>query len=76
MIIVAIATWLLFLGATPLHAQGQFYEGKTIRIVVGLPAGDAYDLYARMAAAHMEKYIPRQSRRLQHDYRQSRLRYR
>lgn len=58
MIIVAIATWLLFLGATHLHAQGQFYEGKTIRIVVGLPAGDAYDLYARMLAAHMSKYIP------------------
>jgi tripartite-type tricarboxylate transporter receptor subunit TctC len=56
--IVAIATWLLFLGATHLHAQGQFYEGKTIRIVVGLPAGDAYDLYARMLAAHMSKYIP------------------
>ena len=25
---------------------------------MGLPAGDAYDLYARMLAAHMGKYIP------------------
>jgi tripartite-type tricarboxylate transporter receptor subunit TctC len=40
------------------HAQTPFYEGKTIRIVVGLPAGDAYDLYSRMLAAHMGKYIP------------------
>ncbi|MET0502733.1 MAG: tripartite tricarboxylate transporter substrate-binding protein, partial [Candidatus Binatia bacterium] len=38
--------------------QAPFDEGKTIRIVVGLPAGDAYDLYARMLAAHMGKYIP------------------
>jgi tripartite-type tricarboxylate transporter receptor subunit TctC len=41
-----------------LRAQPSFYEGKTIRIVVGLPAGDAYDLYARMLAAHMGKYLP------------------
>jgi tripartite-type tricarboxylate transporter receptor subunit TctC len=40
------------------HGQTPFYEGKTIRIVVGLPAGDAYDLYARMLAAHLGKYIP------------------
>ena len=38
--------------------QTPFYEGKTIRIVVGLPAGDAYDLYARMLATYMGKYIP------------------
>ena len=30
----------------------------TIKIVVGLPAGDAYDLYARMLATYMGKYIP------------------
>ena len=46
------------IGFSQVHAQAPFYEGKTIRIVVGLPAGDAYDLYARMLAAHMGKYIP------------------
>lgn len=51
---------LLFLlvPASNLQAQSPFFEGKTIRIVVGLPAGDVYDLYARMLAAHMGKHIP------------------
>jgi tripartite-type tricarboxylate transporter receptor subunit TctC len=47
----------ILLSGTNLDAQAPFYEGKTIRIVVGLPAGDVYDLYARMLAAHMGKYI-------------------
>jgi tripartite-type tricarboxylate transporter receptor subunit TctC len=55
---VAIAFSLVFLCFCEVHGQAPFYEGKTIRIVVGLPAGDAYDLYARMLAAHMGKYIP------------------
>ena len=49
----------LFLIATAdVAAQSSFFEGKTIRIVVGLPAGDVYDLYARMLADHMGKHIP------------------
>jgi len=45
--------------ALPVHlfSQANFFEGKTIKIAVGLPAGDAYDLYARMLANHMGKYI-------------------
>jgi tripartite-type tricarboxylate transporter receptor subunit TctC len=35
-----------------------FFQGKTIRIVVGLPAGDVYDLWARLIAKHMTKHIP------------------
>ena len=49
---------LLLLWASNLQAQVPFYAGKTIKIVVGLPAGDAYDLYARILADHMGKYIP------------------
>jgi tripartite-type tricarboxylate transporter receptor subunit TctC len=55
---LAMAFSFLFIYVAHLHAQAPFYEGKTIRVVVGLPAGDAYDLYARMLAAHMGKYIP------------------
>ena len=54
----AISLSLLLLGVTNLQAQTPFYEGKTIRIVVGLPAGDVYDLYARMLAEHMGRHIP------------------
>ncbi|MBM2804148.1 MAG: tripartite tricarboxylate transporter family receptor [Deltaproteobacteria bacterium] len=40
------------------QAQTAFYQGKTITIVVGTKAGDAYDLYPRMLAEFMPKYIP------------------
>jgi tripartite-type tricarboxylate transporter receptor subunit TctC len=39
-------------------AQTPFYQGKTITIIVGTKAGDAYDLYPRMLAEFMPKYIP------------------
>ncbi len=40
------------LGAAP------FYEGKTVRIIVGVSAGGAFDNYARILSRHMGKYIP------------------
>jgi len=55
--IIALAHLLALLAAAQLNAQTSFFEGKTIRIVVGLPAGDAYDLYARLLATYMGKYI-------------------
>ena len=39
-------------------AQANFYEGKTVRIIVGLAAGGGYDLYARTLARHLGKHIP------------------
>jgi tripartite-type tricarboxylate transporter receptor subunit TctC len=56
--ILAIGFSFVLLWICDAHAQAPFHEGKTIRIVVGLPAGDAYDLYARMLAGHMGKYLP------------------
>jgi len=40
-----------------LQAQDPFYQGKTIRIVVGTTAGGFYDQWARVLARHMGKYI-------------------
>jgi hypothetical protein len=40
------------------HAQAPFYQGKTIRLVAGTPAGSVYDLYARMVAQFIPKHIP------------------
>lgn len=54
----AIGLLVVLFGVANVQAQAPFYEGKTIRIVVGLPAGDVYDLYARMLAEHMGKHIP------------------
>jgi tripartite-type tricarboxylate transporter receptor subunit TctC len=41
-----------------LLAVAPYYEGKTIRIIVGFSAGGGFDLYARVIARHMGKHIP------------------
>lgn len=47
-------------GASPAAAQSveQFYKGNTITILLGQPPGGSYDLYARLAADHMKRFIP------------------
>jgi tripartite-type tricarboxylate transporter receptor subunit TctC len=39
-------------------AQEPFYQGKTIRLIVGLAPGGGYDLYSRTIARQMGKHIP------------------
>jgi tripartite-type tricarboxylate transporter receptor subunit TctC len=36
----------------------SFYEGKTVRIIVGLAPGGGYDTYARVIARHLGRHIP------------------
>ena len=53
-----LAVCLLLLGVVPVFAQAPYYQGKTIRIVTGYPAGDVNDMWPRLIAQHMTKYIP------------------
>lgn len=39
-------------------AQTPFYQGKTITIIVATKAGDVYDLYPRLLAEFLPKFIP------------------
>jgi tripartite-type tricarboxylate transporter receptor subunit TctC len=39
-------------------AQAPFYQGKTIRIIVGYQPGDNHDQWARMYARFLGKHIP------------------
>lgn len=39
-------------------AVADFYQGKTVRIIVGSAAGGGYDTYARVVAKVLPKYIP------------------
>jgi len=55
---IAVAFTFFFLLVSDVQAQPQFFAGKTIRIIVGLPAGDVYDIYARVLAENMGKHIP------------------
>ena len=52
----ALLIVLLLFGAVAVHAQTPYYQGKTIRIVTGYPAGDVNDLWPRLIAQHMTKY--------------------
>jgi tripartite-type tricarboxylate transporter receptor subunit TctC len=36
----------------------QFYQSKGMTIMLGHPPGGSYDLYARVAATHIKKFIP------------------
>jgi len=48
----------LVLFCTPrLHAQGQFFEGKTAKIIAGFGAGSVDDAWSRMLARFMGKHI-------------------
>jgi tripartite-type tricarboxylate transporter receptor subunit TctC len=52
------AVLLLSISTTSVHAQADFYRGKTIRIVIGYSAGGTNDLWARVVARFWGKYIP------------------
>jgi tripartite-type tricarboxylate transporter receptor subunit TctC len=55
-----ITFWLLgfLIWAADGRAQAPYYEGKTLRIVVGYPAGSAHDQWGRLIAPYLTKFIP------------------
>jgi tripartite-type tricarboxylate transporter receptor subunit TctC len=59
---LVIGAWLLSLSlALPPRAGAQediFYQGKAVRIVVGLSAGGGYDRAARLISRYLGKYLP------------------
>jgi len=52
------ATSALTGAATAQDAVAQFYRDKTVTIIIGSTAGGGTDLYARLLARHIGKYIP------------------
>src|SRR5262245_35203665 len=56
---MAVSLAVLLTGpANAQDAVAQFYRGKQITVVVGSSAGGGYDIYARLLARHMSKYVP------------------
>jgi tripartite-type tricarboxylate transporter receptor subunit TctC len=53
--IVALAATITF--AAPVHAE-DFYQGKTLAIVVGYTVGGGYDINARLVSRHIARHIP------------------
>jgi len=54
------AIGLVLAAAVSARAQSveEFYKGKTINVVIGYGVGGGYDLYGRLLARHLGKYIP------------------
>jgi len=46
--------------AMPAHAQGgaDYFKGKTVSYIVATAAGGGYDLYGRLVAEYMQRYLP------------------
>jgi tripartite-type tricarboxylate transporter receptor subunit TctC len=49
---------LVPLSLNPAYAQAAFYQGKTVKIVIGSTTGGGYDLWARLLARHLGGHIP------------------
>ena len=45
---------------TPMARAENFYQGKQLRLLLGFPAGNDYDLGARLLVKYLPKYIPGQ----------------
>lgn len=55
----AVLALLLFLWLSPaVRTQDNFYQGKTIKIIVGSAPGGGYDLWPRFMARYFSQYIP------------------
>jgi len=50
---IALGLWL---AAASAHAE-DFYKGKQLRLIAGFPAGNDYDLGARLLVKYLAKYI-------------------
>jgi tripartite-type tricarboxylate transporter receptor subunit TctC len=54
---IVVAAMSLSTGARSAGVE-EFYKGRTISLIIGYSADSGYDIYARMLARFMGKYIP------------------
>jgi tripartite-type tricarboxylate transporter receptor subunit TctC len=55
---ISFGLLVFLLWSSQASAQTPYFQGKTIRVIVGYPAGSAHDLWARLIAAQLPKHIP------------------
>ena len=49
---------LLGMGAAQGARAADYYTGKSIEMLIGADVGGGYDIYARLVARHLSRYIP------------------
>src|SRR5882672_8852535 len=59
-LLAAVVLAIVVLAAPQVRAQTveDFYRGKRLTLTVGYGPGGGYDVFARLAARHLSKYIP------------------
>ena len=55
---IAAALLLVCCDIACVAAQSSFFDGKTIRLLVGYPAGTTHDIWARTVTPYVKKYLP------------------
>jgi len=55
--LIAVVAAAAAVGSGAAQAQ-SFFEGKTLRIIVGLSPGGGFDTYARTIGRHLSKHVP------------------
>lgn len=53
-----LALWMVLGAQSSQAAESNYFQGKTIRVIVGSSAGGGYDLWARLMAQHIGRHIP------------------
>ena len=57
-VLALLSTLLLVAAPPPIGAQDFYYKDKTLTIVVGYSPGGSFDLYARVLARYIGRYLP------------------
>src|SRR5581483_8776063 len=56
--LVSIALAMPLANVAQAESVAEFYRGKTVNVIVGYSSGGGYDVYARLMAPYLKKYIP------------------
>src|SRR5882724_4601221 len=61
-VLAALSLFVIVLAAPQVRADdvADFYKGKRVNLIVSYGPGGGYDVYARVLARHMGKFIPGQ----------------
>jgi tripartite-type tricarboxylate transporter receptor subunit TctC len=55
---LALAALAVSASGSSADPVADFYQGKTVRVIIGYGAGGGYDIYGRLAAEFLGKHIP------------------
>lgn len=58
MFVLVLSVFLFLFTSEGARAQAPYYQGKTVTLIVGSGAGTAYDIYGRLQANYIGKYLP------------------